>query len=193
MRLIKERVKENYEIHIVAFDEIYKIDNTVLQIPEYKTVEEKNNHFENPFLYVSKQWWNLDGTTVILFGDVYFTEKAMDIIINNSCTIHQYMFYGRSHGSSITGCKYGEIFAISFASNFADELWNTIIEVKKLKDDNKINRFISWEIYRKLQSIDLSKHIIKDNFIQIDDFTEDFDYPHDYNLWIGKWNKQIKI
>ena len=184
IRLIRERAKEDYTINVIAFDEKYKANGSILQIPQYETQAEKDEHFANPFLYVSKRWWNSTGTTVILFGDVYFTEDAMDTIITSLYNLNNYAFYGRPDASTFTGCGYGEIFGVSFTRDYSDNLWNTILEVKKLKDENKIKRFISWEVYRKLQLIDLDRHEIKNNFISIDDFTEDFDYPHDYDLCV---------
>jgi choline kinase len=189
IRLIRERVKEDCVINVIAFDEKYKANGSILQIPQYETQTEKDEHFVNPFLYVSKRWWNDTGPTIILFGDVYFTEEAINTIINSVYNLDTYTFYGRPGASAYTGCKYGEIFGVSFTRDYSDNLWNTICEVKKLRDENKIKRFISWEVYRMLQSIDLNTHEIKNNFTIIDDFTDDFDYPRDYDLWIERWNK----
>jgi choline kinase len=194
VRLIRERATniKNYEICIVAFDrELYNIKNTTLIVPECKTEEEKNEYYDNPFIYVSQAWWaqNDNNITVILFGDVYFTEKTIDIIFENIIKQDNYFFYGRKLGSPYTLCKYGEIFAISFSSNFNNMFKIALSKLKQLKNENKIERFISWEVYRELQNIDLFSHEIKNNFIRINDFTEDFDYPDDYDTWISQWNK----
>lgn len=189
IRLIRNKADKNDKINVVAFKKIYKTPYSTLRVPRYEIKEEKEKHFEYPFLYVSKKWWSVDDTTVILLGDVYFTEEAMNTIINNARKSNQYAFYGRDNASTFTGCSYGEIFGISISHESVDTVWNTILEVKHLKETDQINRFSGWEIYRQLQSINPNSHEIKDNFIIIDDFTDDFDYPSDYDLWIAKWTE----
>jgi hypothetical protein len=176
------------EICIVSFEEgLYKVDETTLIKPNIDSFH-RNAYFGSPFLYVSKDWWSKDDVTVILFGDVYFTEEAMNTILKT--TSSSYLFFGREKGSSITGGRWGEIFAISFVPEFHKKLCNVLDELKKMKDCGILQRFLHWEIYRKLQSINLFEHRIKGNFIEINDFTEDFDDSDDYNDWIMRWNSR---
>ena len=213
IRLIKERIKDKhtgrYTINVIGFSKLYKTNNSVLKVPHYSSQEEKDKHCEYPFLYVSKKWWTdnkLDvqsnnkpdskpdiNTIIILFGDVYFTEEAIDTIIETASKSDQYEFYGRSNASTITKKPYGEIFGVSIPKSSMETVWDAILEVKKLRDDDKIDTFSEWEIYRKLQSIDLYSYEIKDNFTIIDDFTEDFDCPEDYDMWIEQWEQWNKI
>ena len=191
VRLIKEKVRQHHEIFVVAHDNLYKIDGTTLIRPELTQLE-KEQYCENPFICVSKKWWNDKGMTIILFGDVFFTKNAIDIIFNHLQQPHQYTFFGRADKSSFTLCPYGEIFGLSFSNNFIPKMSDTVDKLKILKDSGKIKRFITWEVYRYLQSIELDKHIVKNNFVQIDDFTEDFDFPIDYDRWIKQWTNQRK-
>ena len=188
VRMIKERQSNNDTIHIVAFDNIYSIFGTHLIIPKYSTVEEKNMHYNYPFIYVSKNMWSTDSNTIILFGDVYFTDFAMDTIFSNINKSHQYLFFGRENASQFTGCQYGELFGMSFNFDFVNTLWENVIEIKNLYDKKLISRFIHWELYRKLESIPLKSHKIKNNFVEINDFTDDFDFPHDYDKWKKHWD-----
>ncbi len=191
VRLIKERKKEQDEIYIVVSldNKQYEIKDTNLIIQKFNNECERHEYYNNPFLYVSKNLWSGSGSgsngTVIIFGDVYFTSEAMNILFNNIYN-KEYMFYGREKGSKITGCSWGEIFAISFLESFNDKLWTDICYLKKLKDNGLVNRFLHWEIYRQLQSLNLNKHVIKKNFIEINDFTDDFDFPEDYDRWIER-------
>ena len=45
----------------------------------------------------------------------------------------------------------------------------------------------AWAIYRHLQGLPLRKHRCRQNFLDIDDFTEDFDVPEDYDRWIERF------
>jgi hypothetical protein len=185
VRLLKERMNlvTDY-IHIVAFTPQFASEGATLLVPSCVNEKELEDHYESHFLYVSKKWWSTSGLTTILYGDVYYTEEAMDTIVQKEVTGKKYMFFGRENGSSFTLCKYGELFAISFIPSFHTNLWKVLLQLKRLRVNGKIPRFTAWEIYRTLQDLPINLHKIKDNFVEIDDFTDDFDYPHDYDRWM---------
>jgi len=35
----------------------------------------------------------------------------------------------------------------------------------------------------------MHEHIVGSKFVNIDDWTEDFDYPHDYDNFVTNWKK----
>jgi choline kinase len=60
--------------------------------------------------------------SIFLWGDTFFTEKAIKTICRNKKPL---MFFGRFTGSEITGKRYGEIFAVKTTPEFfaaAEEL-----------------------------------------------------------------------
>src|SRR4051812_44355501 len=63
---------------------------------------------ENEFTS-TRELWNPTGRTVLLLGDVYFSDLAMKKIFGYK--LRKYRCFGRSNRSSITGTPYGEIFA----------------------------------------------------------------------------------
>ena len=73
--------------------------------------------------------------TIILLGDVYFSEEALDRILHDESTLK---FCGRIGASSWTGCKYGELFALVFRSSAHTELNGAVEEA--LSEANKIHR-----------------------------------------------------
>ena len=48
------------------------------------------------------------------------------------------------------------------------------------------NRSSLWEIYRASQGIDLNLHQVGGGFTEINDWTNDFDFPRDYDTWISR-------
>ncbi len=168
------------DINIIALNDKYIIPGTnLIKIEEhYKTLPLKSViHFSSEIL-----------TNIMIFGDIYFTEncikKIADTYIKN-CPI----FFGREKNSTITLCPYGEIWGIMFNFNHINLIKDSINILERKHKNGKIKRLKHWELYRFLNNIPLKKHKITDNFIEIDDFTEDFDYPIDYDNWI----KQYKL
>jgi hypothetical protein len=146
----------------------------------------------NDGLVPSVPHWSPTERTIILFGDVYFTDHAMDMIVR-SYESSDYWFFGRKDASTITQCPWGETFAIALLPQHQQVFHNAISEVDKVYKLGEISRITGWEVYRKLQDIPLHDHEIKDNFVEINDFTEDFDYPYDYRLWIERFREQFYI
>lgn len=178
VRLLKNKCRNTDQIYIVSFDTNgYTLPGTTLIVPSF----DKQDYQKYPFVSVSTDWWNPDGETIILFGDVYFTENAINLLFDN---IHKpgCKFYGRSEGSELTGCKWGEIFGVSFPPDEIPRLSRTVAHLKIKFDNGLIFRFITWEVYHSNSEF---------LFIEINDMTEDFDYPQDYINWFAKM-KQLK-
>ena len=146
---------------------------------------EEPNFRQHKFLS-SRKFWSTDGITLMLFGDVFFSEHAIDVSL--SFTENSINFIGRLTGSRVTGCEYQEIFGISFNS-----IHNNEIESLMLEAENKSNRPAGWQLYEAAankSAIGALKSFSGIVFNHIDDFTEDFDFPDDYEEW--KKNLEIK-
>jgi hypothetical protein len=140
---------------------------------------------DNGGVIASRDFWSTTARTTILFGDVYFTNDAMDRICAmapKECT-----FIGRSKKSQITGCPYQELFGFSLLPENHAAVDQSIARVKHAMATEEIKVCAGWSIYRHLQGLPLRKRRCPKNFLDINDFTEDFDFPWDYEKWIERF------
>ncbi len=179
VRLIRDRIP-TAEVTIVAFEECYQRENTTLWIPPMgQTVE----HYDLPAIYTTAVIWNDYGRTVLLFGDIYFTDEAMDKICYDMNT--DWNFYGRAEASVVTGSPYGELWGLSFYPEYINTIDGALGTLCNWWYNRKIERFKHWELYRYMNGIHPDDHRITNHFVEINDWTEDFDYPEDYDDWIA--------
>ncbi|MBO7735716.1 MAG: NTP transferase domain-containing protein [Methanobrevibacter sp.] len=108
-----------------------------------------------------------------LYGDVYYTDYALNIIINTPT--NGILFFGSDQ----------EIFGIKIVNK--DLFMEHKNIVKQLFLEGKIWRSIGWEVYRSLNEIPLEEHQIKDNFVLIQDWTDDIDFPSDYEKFVNRF------
>lgn len=107
---------------------------------------------------------------IYLYGDVWYTDNAIDIIIN---TYKQNKNDNILFGSAISANKlqknWGEPYA--YLVNKPRVFQRGIAEVKKLQDEGKLLRpAITWELYRYLNNLDVNVQQVKeDTFVIIDD------------------------
>lgn len=122
-----------------------------------------------------------NGQIVYLYGDVYYTENAIDKILGE-----EGVFFGRRGGSSNTGKRWPEIFAIKGKHS---EIQKHVGVVRNLFVKRKISRCIGWEVYSqyyKLNKIDV-KHLV-----DINDGTDDFDSKKEYDTWMRHYREHTK-
>lgn len=168
-RIIRLFGKHGYHnIDIISNDERLKLSNCNFFRPSnFRWAVET-------FLSTQTLWKN---KTLVLLGDVFYTEKAIKIILKSNQGIH---FYGRPSASKFTFTPYGEIFAFSFDQNS----WNKMVEHSEnaITDATLGGRGKLWELYRSIAGFQLTEHKIeKQIFIPIHDFTDDIDSPDEYN------------
>jgi len=182
VRLLKYNNITN--IYIVSKDDArYKVEGTTQFIPDFNY---KDNADADKFLN-SKSLWNEKGRTIVLYGDVFFTEEAMKTICNY--TVKDWTLFCRPNGSRFTGGIHGECFVQSFYTNHIEKHHNMLTKIAALKNQNKIKRCGGWEHYRAyVGSSDLDRHEMRTNYYVIDDFTDDFDLPEDYDRFISRYN-----
>ncbi len=133
----------------------------------------------------SESLWNEDGRTIVLYGDVYFTDEAMDTIVNYK--EKDWRLFGREGASEHTGCGWGECFAQSFYTEHIEKHREMLHKIRDDYKAEKIYRCGGWEHYRAMEGFDLTEHKIGDKFYEIDDFTEDFDTPEDFTNFIKNY------
>lgn len=128
----------------------------------------------------SMELWG-DERTVLVFGDVYFTDEAIESIVNDNQEI---TFFLRKIESVITGKPYKEIFSLSFLASAKPKIQRWIEELIYEKIANVSG---GWFLYFKMLeelNLDLSTGLEREiGFVHIDDWTEDFDFPIDLLHW----------
>lgn len=168
IRLLKERnIKE---IYISATSS--KFDN--LGVPRL----EHKNTFRAKDGIISGYWvdayYPTDKPTIYLHGDVYYTEDAIDKILNYKA--EENTFIGNEIARNKEHKNWGEPFGWIIVNQ--KQFRKAIEDTKKLQDEGKLERgyAISWELYRVQNGTDPNYMLINDrNYLSIDDETIDID------------------
>lgn len=175
VRLLKERGVSKEQIYVVSKD--YEINGVENKHPK---LNPKN--FDADKFLSSSQYWNKEGRTVVLYGDVYFTDNAMDTIIAHQ--EEHWRLFCRPTASTVTGTEYGECFAVSFYPVDHKYIYKKLKQLVYLYKGEFLYRIGGWEWARAVADVPvirLRKH--KDwlmCYVLIDDETDDIDYPEDY-------------
>ncbi len=168
---------------MVGDDERYKIEGAKLFTPNKIKKHGDMDKFLN-----SRELWSKGGRTLIFYGDVYFTNEAMDTIIDYP--LSHYILHCRPFNSKLTGTPYGECFAISFYDHLNKEVEKQMLRAVRLFDEGIMNKLGGWEAYRMMLGDLLPEHMAGDHWLTghnlnaINDWTDDFDIPRDYDRFI---------
>ena len=169
IRLLKERGIT--DISISSNDERYE---------QYGKVLYHHNSYKYEGGKVSGYWvdayYPTDEPCIYLHGDVYYSEKAIDRILNLQPSVNT--FIGNEIARNKEHKNWGEPFGyiVVDQKSFREGIEKT----KKLQDEGKLDRgfAISWELYRVLNGLDPNKqYIIDSTYLSIDDETIDIDAP----------------
>ncbi|MFF0597914.1 hypothetical protein [Streptomyces antibioticus] len=139
------------------------------------------NEFES-----SRPVWSHVGVNVLLLGDVWFTDQALDTIFTKADVIHWgescFKFYGRAQASRITGSPWGEIFANSWRGHDSAKMGRLTYAVRREQDAGRADPTKhGWTMLRLLQGTPLREHLVQPPWwVEIDDATDDIDFPEDY-------------
>jgi hypothetical protein len=179
VRLLRERGVD--DIVVVGPDERYDIDGARLFVPthDYGSFGDADKFLS------SRAEWSQGGRTVVLYGDVFFTDHAMDTIVGHG--VREWTLFARPYASKVTHKPWPECFAQSFWPEHRDEHERHLLRVASLHAKGRINRCGGWEHYRSMCGA-TSAHTIRrgelptDRMVVIDDETDDVDFPADYDL-----------
>lgn len=184
VRLLIERGVHEIYVAVKKLSKEYHVDDSIQYQVE---LNYKQNADADKFLS-TKDLWNEKGRTIVLYGDCYFTEEAMDTIVLSE--IKEWTLFCRPNASSITGTPWGECFAQSFYPEHLKQHEEMLHYVADLYKRGVINRCGGWEHYRAMIGRRDEKvkhpHVMGTNFVEIDDFTDDFDYPKDLENWLER-------
>lgn len=172
---------------IIASNYLYPISKCIRE----EVVINSDNYDCDKFIN-SSHLWNRRGNTIILYGDVFFTHEAVKRILSTHRIGYSFDFFSRFAGSQFTGKPYGENFAIVFGHLMNDTMRQALLDNVEYSRNNSGARSGGWEWYRRLVGIPLDEHRITTNFVEIDDFTEDFDTPADFDTWLKNYTDYHK-
>lgn len=108
----------------------------------------------------------LEDNICFLYGDTYYSEEALRIIIITEA--NPLMFFGNSRSIIAVKIKDAAVFKKHFD------------RVKELFLSGKISRCVGWQIYESFTGGDLESKQINGSFVTIDDSSRDFNSPDDY-------------
>lgn len=200
---------ETYTVSIKCEEEkqIYNIHGKI----KFYAMNE-NNNLEFPALYNLKKYiLESEKDVLVVLGDVVFSNKCLEIVYN-AVKKGEYAIFGRIGKSKI--CDYGELFSFYIPTKAKNDFYLCVEIPKIFYERKILRRFICWEIILFIESIggmnkihnvkkedfdiilkkmniytkiiysEQSNAIKINNFFQINDSTEDFDFPADYIKWM---------
>lgn len=173
------------DIHVVGPDPSYQIPGSRLFVP----TKNKDNADLDKFMN-SRELWNPYGKTFVLYGDVYFTDDAMRWILTHDKP--EFTLHCRPFNSNLTGTEWGECFCLSFYPRDHKMLNKVFDNLLLLYREDKLKRLGGWEVYKGvlnryglLPVEKMHQHwVTGHNLNAINDWTDDFDYPEDYDRFI---------
>jgi hypothetical protein len=165
-------------IYVVANAKGYTISGSTLYRPKLN----RKNYDADKFLN-SQGLWNREGRTIVLYGDVYFTKDAIRHIMTHEP--REWALFARFGPSDLTAKEYGECFAHSFYPEHIGEHRRALLKIVTAYSKGDIDRCGGWEHYRSMEGLALQDHQRKGRFVEINDWTDDFDCPLDYDMWLA--------
>lgn len=187
-RLVAQLIERNEkDVHVVSKS------YTLKGVKNYRPTLNPDNYDADKFLS-SDELWDTKKRTLIIYGDVYFSNEAINKVLNDKSKGYK-LFCRPTEGSY--GYPYGECFAISFYPEDIEKVSDGLHHLVDLYNDKVINRIGGWEITRVMAGIkdeDITKHREDlSNYIVIDDETNDIDFPEDYDSLINAINKSEQL
>lgn len=169
---------------VVGPDDRYHMPGAWLYVPNHKP--ELSTHEADRFA-CHREIWPTEGIDrlVLLFGDVWFSNRAVELITGYTGT---WTWFSRLGPSKTHGCPYGEGFGFSIAAEFIPVFSEAIDRLIAWKDQGLLHKNQGWQLYRHLANPGLDgrglrKHMDYGHRVEIDDWTDDFDSPHDIHRW----------
>lgn len=187
VRLLRKHMVN--EIYIVSKPDLrYEIKGSTQYIAKLNITNGDADKFLS-----SKELWNQQGRTIVLYGDCYFSEEAIEKIIRYK--LLDWTLFCRPWKSEYTGCEYGECFAQSFYSKDLKRHEDCLYEMIEMKNKGLLSRCGGWEHFMIISGLRNEKSDMDYSDIKmfiIDDWTEDFDTPEDYDKWMLNRQELLK-
>lgn len=155
VRLLRENDAEA-EVIITSHDPRYELPGAVRYEP-------KNNHLEIDRFTEEL----IEDDICFLYGDTFYSESA--ILTVTGTIAEDLLFFGNERS----------IVAVKIADG---ELFRTHVDrVRRLFLEGKIEKCIGWQVYQSFLDLPFGEKKIAAKFVLLEDGTEDFNSPEDYN------------
>lgn len=132
--------------------------------------------------------WHRTGRTVMLHGDVFYTDEAIDEILADRPGWH---LFGRPGPSHLTGKDWNENFALAFDADAQEHIVDRIVELdiagRLPAGINHSNWYLAAVGVPDEHIADWARRPASPHFVAIDDWTDDFDTPAEYEMWCYRW------
>lgn len=189
VRLLSERGVQEIFTVVKEKTPTYHVDGAV----QYKAKLNPEKNVDADKFLSSRELWNEYGRTIVIYGDCYFTEEAMDTIV--SFPERDWQLFCRPEASEVTGTPWGECFAFSFYPEHHADQEEKLNYIAELYKAGTITRCGGWEHYRALtgrKGIKVRRpHKMTDHYTEINDWTDDFDFPGDFIEWTSRRAKAV--
>ena len=123
----------------------------------------------------SRHLWATAERTVVAFGDVYFTDEAINTIMAST---KDWIFFLRPGPSSIMQAR-REVFAVAFDPSAHELLDQRMDELTKYRVAQSAG---AWRLYADLVRPSYGDIFRNDRHVKVDDLTTDLDYPKDIDV-----------
>lgn len=150
-----------------------------------------DNQFKLDQFYACREIWSGLTDVVFLYGDVYFSDAAMDTIFK--LVPSDFAYFQRTSGSRITGKNWKEGFAmrVSDTQTFENSLKHMRVEL----ENNRIGT-AHHQVQGYLEGHGMGHFTgIGSHGVEIDDETDDFDFTDDVKIWtanVSRWRKSME-
>lgn len=136
--------------------------------------------------YEIERFYPSTGKTLYLYGDVFYTEEAINTIVNTDA-----VFFGRLGKSKVGGKGHSELFAVK---GDAEMVAYHVNRVRNALKKGECKRGIGWDLYKSWYNEPWKPERVKNksHVVDINDATDDFDKPKDYDKWIKNVYPTIK-
>lgn len=133
----------------------------------------------------SRHAWATDATTLILYGDVYFSPELMDRITADPADT--WRVYARWGPSEVTGRKWGEMFGWVIPPHEHTTIDASRDAAIHARQAGVTARCLGWEVYRHAVGFGWHQHEREDvHGAEHSDASDDFDYPGDWDEWVRR-------
>ena len=139
--------------------------------------------------YAARNLWNIERTTLFVYGDVFYTSNAMHEIVD--LPVEHFLFFGQFGISPITGHG-GEIYAVKIKGEKGHVDFREAVLMCYVWREMNRGKNSAWEILRYMNGAkgkEVYIHSPQPNFVEINDLTDDFDTPEHYLHWLEIYNE----
>lgn len=141
----------------------------------------------------SRAEWSTEGRTVLLLGDVFFTDEAMDTILGHD---GDWRTFARLGASALTGCDHRELFAFSLGPEHLDAFEAAARRCLTIVARGLMGGWSGgWQVHASMAGAPDNEVVAepfgddRGNITNVDDWTDDFDYPADWHRWCHRYAK----